>query len=61
MTVEVAEEDGIHRAGIPFEDASLPCCTPGHPDPGEAALHALTLTQAIRRKSPGSGNRKETP
>jgi hypothetical protein len=51
MTVTVIEHDGIHRAEIPFEDALLPCCTPGHPDPGEAARHALTLSQAIRRKT----------
>jgi hypothetical protein len=61
MTVEVAEENGIHRAEIPFEDSLLPCCAPGHPDPGEAARHALRLVRAIRGKSPESGNRKETP
>lgn len=61
MTVTITEHAGRHRAEILFEDTSLPCCEPGHPDAHEAAGHALRLTQAIRRKSSESGNRKETP
>lgn len=51
MTVTVLEHDGTHRAEVPFEDSSLPCCEPGHPDSYEAAGHALRLVQAIRRKT----------
>jgi len=51
MTVTVLEHDGTHYAQVPFEDALLPCCTPGHPDPYEAAGHALRLVREIGRKS----------
>jgi hypothetical protein len=50
LTVDVAEEDGRHRAAVPFEDRELPCCAPGHADPVEAARHAGRLTRAIARK-----------
>jgi hypothetical protein len=39
MTVEVAEEDGIHRAGIPFEDASCHAAPPVTRTP--ARLHGM--------------------
>jgi hypothetical protein len=48
VTVTVAEENGGHRALI---DETIPCCSPGHPDAGEAARHAWRLTRAIARKA----------
>ena len=51
MTIEVAEDDGRHRASVPFEGDTLPCCTAGHADAVEAAAHAWRLTRAIARKT----------
>lgn len=45
MTATVAEEDLRHRALI---DETV-CCETGHPDAGEAARHARSLTRAIAR------------
>jgi hypothetical protein len=53
VTVTVSEQDGTCRAEVPFEDTVLPCCTPGHPDAEQAALHALRLVQALERKQAG--------
>lgn len=55
MTVTVQERDGAHRALVPLGTTIVPCCTPGHPDPEQAARHALTLAQAIARKATATG------
>jgi len=61
VTVTVENDNGIHRAIIPFEGQSFPCCTAGHPDALSAARHAQKLARAITRKTAaapcGAGSR----
>jgi hypothetical protein len=53
VTVDVEDDNGTHRAIIPFEGAAFPCCTAGHPDAPSAACHAWKLATAIARKAAG--------